>query len=168
MITPDYARTMAAYNAEMNRRLYAAAAQLTDAQRKADCGAFWKSIHGTLVHILWGDGQWMSRFAGWDKPPAPIKGERGHDRRLCRLVRATRHGRCRHHSLGRRPRSGVARPGHDLVQRRGAARDAPTLRPSGHAFLQSPDHHRGQAHALLTAQGVSTGDTDLFVVVPAP
>jgi len=55
MITPDYVRMMAAYNAEMNRRLYDAAANLTDAERKADRGAFWKSIHGTLVHLYWGN-----------------------------------------------------------------------------------------------------------------
>ena len=30
MITPGYIRTMAAYNAEMNRRLYGAAARLSD------------------------------------------------------------------------------------------------------------------------------------------
>jgi uncharacterized damage-inducible protein DinB len=28
-------------------------------------------------------------------------------------------------------------------------------------------HHRGQAHALITACGEKTGDTDLFLVVPS-
>ncbi len=55
----------------MNRRLYAAAARLCDAERKADRGAFWGSIHGTLTHILWGDTQWMSRFDNWPKPDVP-------------------------------------------------------------------------------------------------
>ncbi len=68
MITPAYVRTMAAYNAEMNRRLYAAADRLDDAERRADRGAFWSSIHGTLCHLVWGDQMWMSRFAGWPKP----------------------------------------------------------------------------------------------------
>jgi uncharacterized damage-inducible protein DinB len=27
-------------------------------------------------------------------------------------------------------------------------------------------HHRGQAHALITAAGEQTGDTDLFILVP--
>jgi uncharacterized damage-inducible protein DinB len=53
MIAPDYCRTMAAYNSEMNRRLYAAASGLSDAERRAPRGAFWGSIHGTLTHILW-------------------------------------------------------------------------------------------------------------------
>ena len=33
MITPDFVRTMAAYNAEMNRRIYGAAARLSDEAR---------------------------------------------------------------------------------------------------------------------------------------
>jgi uncharacterized damage-inducible protein DinB len=63
MITSAYVRTMAAYNAEMNRRLYAAASRLTDETRRQQRGAFWGSIHGTLNHLLWGDTMWMSRFA---------------------------------------------------------------------------------------------------------
>src|SRR5882724_7571531 len=73
MITPAYVRTMAAYNAEMNRRLYDAASRLGDAERRATRGAFWSSIHGTLGHILWGDSQWMSRFDNWPRPTTPIK-----------------------------------------------------------------------------------------------
>jgi uncharacterized damage-inducible protein DinB len=73
MITPAYIRTMAAYNAEMNRRLYDAAARLSDAERRQAHGAFWGSIHGTLTHILWGDRQWMSRFDGSERPTTPIK-----------------------------------------------------------------------------------------------
>ena len=48
MITPAYIRTMASYNSEMNRRIYAAAAGLTDDQRRTDRGLFWQSLHGTL------------------------------------------------------------------------------------------------------------------------
>jgi uncharacterized damage-inducible protein DinB len=73
MITPAYIRTMAEYNAEMNRRLYGAAARLSDAERQASRGAFWGSIQGTLTHILWGDQQWMSRFDAWPKPTTPTK-----------------------------------------------------------------------------------------------
>ena len=43
MITPAYVRTMAAYNAEMNKRLYDAAGRLSDAERQRDRGAFWHS-----------------------------------------------------------------------------------------------------------------------------
>ena len=32
-------------------------------------------------------------------------------------------------------------------------------------FFNHQTHHRGQAHALITAAGEKTGDTDLFLVV---
>ena len=52
LITPTFVRTMAAYNAEMNRRLYEAAWRIPDAERRQDRGAFWGSLHGTLCHLL--------------------------------------------------------------------------------------------------------------------
>lgn len=58
------ARDMAAYNQWMNQRLYAVCAGLTDAQRRQDQGAFFKSIHGTLNHLLLADKVWMGRFTG--------------------------------------------------------------------------------------------------------
>src|SRR5271163_2193560 len=77
MITPAYVRTMAAYNTEMNRRLYAGATRIPDAERRADRGAFWGSIHCTLVHLLWGDQVWMARFDGWPRPSVRIKESAG-------------------------------------------------------------------------------------------
>jgi len=35
-------------------------------------------------------------------------------------------------------------------------------------FFNHQTHHRGQAHALITAAGQPTGDTDLFIVLPGP
>ena len=69
MITPSHVAKMATYNHWMNQGIYAACDRLTDADRKKDCGAFFKSIHDTLNHILWGDQMWMHRLA---KTPAPI------------------------------------------------------------------------------------------------
>src|SRR5713101_933367 len=68
LVSPAFVRTMAAYNAEMNRRIYAAAQRLPESARRLPRGAFWGSIHGTLCHLLWGDQMWMSRFDGWTKP----------------------------------------------------------------------------------------------------
>jgi uncharacterized damage-inducible protein DinB len=33
-------------------------------------------------------------------------------------------------------------------------------------FFNHQTHHRGQVHAMLTAAGQETGDTDLLLVVP--
>ena len=33
-------------------------------------------------------------------------------------------------------------------------------------FFNHQTHHRGQVHAMLTASGQETGDTDLFLLIP--
>jgi uncharacterized damage-inducible protein DinB len=58
----SYYEMMAEYSHWMNQKLYAICAQIPDEQRKADRGAFFKSIHGTLNHLLFGDRAWMGRF----------------------------------------------------------------------------------------------------------
>lgn len=62
MITPEFVQTMAAYNRWMNEKIYAACDRLTDDERKADRGAFFRSMHSTLNHLLWGDYVWLGRF----------------------------------------------------------------------------------------------------------
>jgi uncharacterized damage-inducible protein DinB len=166
MITASYVRTMAAYNAEMNRRLYAAATRLPDAERRAPRGAFWKSIHGTLGHILWGDSMWMSRFDGWLRPSTPIKQSDHFIEDFAELCTA------RDDADGRisrwADRVDDVWLGGDLVWLSGAAQRelrAPKRLLVAH-FFNHQTHHRGQAHALLTAAGEDTRDTDLFLIVP--
>lgn len=61
----DSYAVLARYNTWMNRRLYALCAErLTDERRKEDRGAFFRSIHGTLNHILLADRAWLGRFVG--------------------------------------------------------------------------------------------------------
>ncbi|WP_439597400.1 DinB family protein [Falsiroseomonas sp.] len=161
MVTVDWVRLMAAYNSEMNRRLYAAAETLTEAQRRADRGAFFGSIHGTLSHLLWGDATWMFRFAGWPAPGGGIKesatlhpewpmmqvARRNLDARIeawaAALQPAWLEGELGWFSgaMGR----DISRPRWVLVTH----------------FFNHQTHHRGQAHALLTGFGARTGDTDL-------
>jgi len=64
----NHAVLMAEYNAWMNEQLYAICARLSDEERKQDRGAFFKSIHGTLAHILWGDRAWLIRLLQWNEP----------------------------------------------------------------------------------------------------
>jgi len=61
-MTPQIFQTFAQYNAWMNQNIYNGCAQIPDEQRKSDRGAFFKSIHGTLNHLLVGDMMWMARF----------------------------------------------------------------------------------------------------------
>ncbi len=53
---------MSQYNTLMNDRIYRVAATLTKDERERDLGIFFKSIHGTLNHILLADRIWMGRF----------------------------------------------------------------------------------------------------------
>jgi uncharacterized damage-inducible protein DinB len=166
MITPSYVRTMAAYNSEMNRRLYAAASRLSDEERRRDRGAFWGSLHGTLVHILWGDGQWMSRFDGWERPATPIKESRHMLDDYAELC-------ARRVDADTRIETWAAKVDAAYVARNmtwfsGAAQREVTA-PYGLLithFFNHQTHHRGQAHALITAAGEKTDDTDLFLVIP--
>jgi len=168
MISPAYIRTMAAYNGEMNRRLYAAAGRLSDAERRQPRGAFWGSIHGTLNHLLWGDRQWMSRFDNWQKPDVAIKASAG----LIDDFTALRAAREKADTDISRWAANVddAWIGEDLTWFSGAANReirAPIRLLVAH-FFNHQTHHRGQVHAMLTAAGQETGDTDLFLLVPEP
>ena len=66
MATLDYFRTLARYNQWANRTLFAAVAQLPEAEYMKPRQAFFGSIHGTLNHNLVGDRVWMGRLTGHD------------------------------------------------------------------------------------------------------
>jgi len=61
--TLHHFQLMAQYNLRMNTQVYAAASQLSADELSQDTGAFFKSIIGTLNHILVGDLFWLNRFA---------------------------------------------------------------------------------------------------------
>lgn len=166
MITPAWVCMMAAYNAEMNRRLYAAAETLTDDERRAERGAFFGSIHGTLSHLVWGDTFWMSRFTGSAAPSGGIADSVGRDRHWDALKQdraaldaqieswaATLDAAWLDGSLGwfsGSMKRDITRPRAALVTH----------------FFNHQTHHRGQAHALLTGFGAETGATDLPFILP--
>ena len=59
----------AAYNRWANSRVYEAASELTDEEYRRDVGAFFRSLHGTLNHLLATDRIWMKRFTGEGEAP---------------------------------------------------------------------------------------------------
>jgi uncharacterized damage-inducible protein DinB len=56
-------RLMSQYNSLMNDGIYRVVGTLSVEERERDMGIFFKSIHGTLNHILLADRIWMGRFA---------------------------------------------------------------------------------------------------------
>src|ERR1700738_2111983 len=67
-LTAHY-RMFGHYNAWANGRLYEAVARLSTEQYRSDRGAFFKSVHGTLNHLLVADRVWMRRFTGQGDAP---------------------------------------------------------------------------------------------------
>ena len=168
LVNPGFVRTMAAYNAEMNRRLYAAAERIPDPARREQRGTFWGSLHGTLCHLLWGDRMWMSRFDGWEKPDVIQKQSATLVEDFDELRRARREADEKISAwAGRITEAWLAEEQvwfSASVQRE--LRQPRSLLVTH--FFNHQTHHRGQAHALITACGEATGDTDLFLVVPTP
>lgn len=166
MITPAWVRAMAAYNTEMNRRLYRAAEGLDDAARQADRGAFFGSIQGTLCHLVWGDTVWMHRFAGWERPALGIPDSPGWitDWEALKARRAEADAGIAAWAARLTPADLEG----DLSWFSGATGQEmrrPLWLLVTHMFNHQT-HHRGQTHALLTAAGARVEDTDLPWVVP--
>src|SRR5262245_22892859 len=165
VVNAGYVQMMARYNAEINRRTFAAALRLSDEDRRQQRGAFWGSIHGTLCHLLWGDQMWMSRFDGWAKPSAALKGSSS-------LIGGFDELREDRSKTDAGISEWAARVSDDWLQQQqswfsvsvGREMHSPRVLLVAH-FFNHQTHHRGQAHAMITAAGEDTGDTDLFLLV---
>lgn len=161
MITPDYARMMARYNAWQNRSLYAAADTLTEAQRREDCGAFFGSIEGTLSHIYWGDTIWLQRFTGGELPKKTIAQTVEFDGGW-EALKPARIALDERIAAWAGAMTNASFAG-DLTWFSGAmGREVsrPRALLIAHIFNHQT-HHRGQVHAMLTRFGAKPEDTDL-------
>ncbi len=160
MITTAYCRHFARYNRWQNERIYSAAAQLPDATRKRNMGAFFKSIHGALNHLLVGDRLWLSRFDG---EPSGVESL---DQELYSDFEELR--RARQHTDDRLDRF-VARLDEARIQaslrfRRLSGDRGEVEWPMAICLMQlfnHQTHHRGQVGTLLMQCGIDPGVTDL-------
>ena len=139
----------AGYNAWCNERLYDATAKIDDHDYRADRGVFFKSLHGTLNHLLVGDRIWMRRFTGQGEIPSSLdailyddfaqlrSARRGEDARIARFIAALTDT-----DLTKTIRYRTVVNPQDIEQ---------VLAPALDHFFNHQTHHRGQAHALLSA-----------------
>ena len=140
-------RMFAGYNAWANERLYAAAATVSDADYRADRGAFFKSLHGTLNHLLVGDRMWMRRFTGAGQQPPSLDAILYDDFESLRAARRKDTLISRYvERLSEADLDGTLR--YKTVVRPQTIEQA--LAPALDHFFNHQTHHRGQAHALLT------------------
>ncbi len=160
MISADYARTLAAYSRWMNERLYELSATVPDAERKRNAGAFFKSIHGTLNHLLLGDRIWLGRFFGEPFVVASLDQELYADFAQLRLER-----RATDNVIARWAASlSDADLALDLTY---TSMVNPQLRRHPlwigvTHFFNHQIHHRGQLTTLLSQRGIDPGVTDLI------
>jgi uncharacterized damage-inducible protein DinB len=142
---------LAAYNRFVNTRLYDDAASLPDAVRKREIGLFFKSLHGTLNHLLVTDYIWLRRMTGDGPQPERLSqilytdfdelraARRAEDERIFGFVTELREADY-DRTLEYRNSTGK------LFQQR--------LGPALTHLFNHQAHHRGQAHAALTILGI--------------
>jgi len=152
-------RAMARYNRWMNERIYERCEKLPDAERKADRGAFFRSIHGTLNHLLLGDRLWLSRFLPREFRVSTLADELYADFAELRRERAKTDSEILEwvESLDEK-RLAAPLKFRSIV---GSDRSFPLWFAVQH-FFNHQTHHRGQVTTLLMQSGVDPGVTDLM------
>lgn len=154
---------LAAYNTWANERVYAVAGQLSTEEFTRDLKAFFRSVQGTLNHILVADLIWLGRFEGVaaagisrldDMPHAEFAAlsaaRRAADARLRDLVEGLEDADF-DRALCYRNMAGA-----EVTNRRS---DVLT-----HVFNHQT-HHRGQTHGLLTQLGREAPALDLIYYI---
>ena len=156
------AEAMAQYNRWMNERLYEVCDGIPDEERKEDRGAFFRSIHGTLNHLLLGDRIWLGRFTGEPYQVPSLDQELFASFDELRDERVDMDRRIQHWAgsltdeglMGSFEFTSFVNP----VRRRG-----PLWVTVTH-FFNHQTHHRGQLTTLLSQCGEDYGTTDLIWV----
>jgi uncharacterized damage-inducible protein DinB len=137
----------AVYNRWANARLYEAALALDEVEYRRDVGAFFKSMHGTLNHLLLTDRIWLKRLTGEGEHPNRLDAIIYEDRFQLAQARADEDERilCYVRSLDDASIGGMLRyattSGKPFEQKRSDV--------LAHWFNHQT-HHRGQAHVILS------------------
>lgn len=152
-------RLSADYNRWINTRLYNACAGLSAADYRGDLGAFFRSVHGTLNHLLLGDLLWLGRIQ--DGVPEFTR----LDTEICGDLLALRARRvATDEAIADCVRSlaeiDLDRSVCYVSLMTGRQMSLPLWVALTHLFTHQI-HHRGQLTALLSRLGVDYGDIDL-------
>jgi uncharacterized damage-inducible protein DinB len=152
---------LASYNSWVNRLLYDAVAALPDADYRADLGAFFGSLHGTLNHLLLGDRIWLKRFTGAGEVPASLDAILYDDFAALRAARVAEDARIERYIADLSPAelAGTLR----YHTTRQPAEIEQHLAPLLLHFFNHQTHHRGQAHGLLTRLTGEAPSFDLLI-----
>lgn len=138
------------YNAWANERLYDAVSRVPDADYRADRGVFFKSLHGTVNHLLVTDRIWMRRFTGAGQAPDRLDAILFDNFEELRSARRSQDALINRYidSLDDERLNGMMRYKTTSAPQKTVEQP---LAPALDHFFNHQTHHRGQAHALLTA-----------------
>lgn len=159
-IARPYLESMAAYNSWMNGKIYEAAGQLTAEEIARDRGAFFKSILGTLNHLVVTDMLWIDRFKGRPLRVSDFKALRHEKLEPLRAERTMLDAEIADWASAVDV-DWLARPFSFTSILTGATYTFPASVLVMHMFNHQT-HHRGQATTLLTQAGVDVGVTDVI------
>jgi uncharacterized damage-inducible protein DinB len=154
---------LARYNVWATRRLVEAVAALPEADYRRDCGLFFKSIHGTLNHLLVGEHMlWYPRFAKGVSPKVELNAEVEPDRD--RLGQALKGGAANWLPLIASWPAERFDGELTYTNMRGQTVHLPFAATLAHVFNHAT-HHRGQVTAALTALGHPCPELDLVYLL---
>lgn len=155
-------RCLARYNRIANERIFAACAELDDAEyRKPRQGSF-GSIHGLLNHILVGDRRWMGLFQNGERSTPPL-GQILYDPFAeLRAARETEDARIELFFSGLN--DGFWNRSFAYTNNRGKPYVESAHVACTHLFNHQT-HHRGQVHVMLSQTEVPPPSLDLHRIL---
>lgn len=143
---------MARYNHWANVRLYTMAATLPDESYRRPVGVYFKSLHGTLNHLLTTDCIWMHRLDGKGDHPERLDAIIFEDLAQLREAREVEDARIIQY-VEMLDESEFAKAW-EYRTLNGSPQQQPLQDILAHLFNHQT-HHRGQAHSALTILGMS-------------
>jgi len=151
---------LARFNRWVNRRLYDTVALLPEEDYRADCGAFFGSVHRTLNHLLVVDRLWTGRIEGVDRGVRSLDQELYGDFSSLSAARRAEDDRLIELVDGLDEPSLAAWRSYKVMIGSGVERTQ--VRGILLTMFNHQTHHRGQVHCLLTQHGLTAPALDVI------
>lgn len=159
MFPENYYELMAEYNKWMDGRLYDICSLIPDEERRKDMGAFFKSIHGTLNHLYYGDIAWLERLRDGKFTPRKLGIDLFDDFNEMRAAQEKMDGEIIEWARTLTPE--YLNGGYEYKSNvDGRTRILPRWILTTHMFNHQT-HHRGQLTTLIMQLGIDPGVTDI-------